>query len=145
MKTVHQFISLKTGEGIHITDISSQLKEIIAESGISNGQVVVSSMHTTLALTVNEAEERLLIDIDNYFSKLVPPDQGYLHDDLHLRDVPPDEPENAHSHLIAMMFGNSEALAIVGGEPVLGTYQSLMAVELDGPRERKVSVSIVGA
>ena len=144
MKTHHGYIELQTREGIHVMDITAELKRIVAESGISNGMLVVSSMHTTLALTVNEAEERLLVDIENYFSKLVPANQGYLHDDLHWRDVPPDEPENAHSHLIAMMFGNSESLAVVDGKPVLGTYQSLMAVELDGPRERRVSVQVVG-
>lgn len=144
MKTHHHYISLKTGSGIQVHDITPELRRIIRDSGIQHGQVVTSSMHTTLALTVNEAEERLLIDIQNFFTKLAPPNQGYLHDDLHLRDVPPDEPENAHSHLIAMMLGNSESLAVANGEPVLGTYQSLMAVELDGPRERKVSVQIVG-
>ena len=83
-------------------------------------------------------------DIDSYFSKLAPADDKYLHNDLHLRDVPPDEPENAHSHLIAMMLGNSETLAIVEGAAVLGTYQSLMALELDGPRERKISIQVMG-
>lgn len=144
MKAHHQFISLDTESGIHIIDITQQIQQLIQESGIKQGQLVVSSMHTTLALTVNEAEERLLVDIDNYFSKLVPAKQGYLHDDLHLRDVPPDEPINAHSHLMAMILGNSESLTIVDGKAVLGTYQSVMAVELDGPRKRKVSVQITG-
>ena len=144
MKTHHQFISLNTEQGIHITDITPQLRDIISESDINNGLVTISSMHTTLALSVNEAEERLLIDIDNYFSKLVPAEDNYLHNDLHLRDVPPDEPENAHAHIIAMMLGNSDTLAVVDGQPVLGTYQSLMACELDGPRQLKISVQVMG-
>lgn len=144
MKIYHQYITLQTLTGIHAHNITPQLRQIIRDSGIQHGQITMSSMHTTLALIVNEAEERLLIDIQNFFAKLVPPCQGYLHDDLHLRDVPPDEPQNAHAHLVAMMLGNSESLAVVNGEPVLGTYQSLMAVELDGPRQRQVSVQIMG-
>jgi len=144
MKTHHQYISLNTQNGIHISDITPQVNEIINTSGISLGMLTLSSMHTTLAVTVNEAEERLLIDIDVYFSKLVPAEATYLHNDLHLRDVPPDEPENAHAHLIAMMLGNSESLAIVDSKAVLGTYQSIMTVELDGPRQRQLSLQIMG-
>ena len=144
MKCHHQLINLTTEAGIHITDITQQLCQIITDCHISSGIITVSSLHTTMAITVNEAEQRLLIDIDNYFSKLVPEGQGYLHDDLHLRDVPEDEPENAHSHLISMIFGNSESFAVNDGKPTLGTYQSVMAIELDGPRKRQISVQIVG-
>lgn len=144
MATHHQLLTIDTQSGIHISDITAQLRQIISDSDISNGVVTISSMHTTMALTVNEAEERLLVDIDNYFSQLAPATNHYLHNDLHLRDVPPDEPENAHSHIIAMIIGNSETLAVVDGKPMLGTYQSLMAVELDGPRHRQLSVQVMG-
>ncbi len=144
MITHHQLVSLNTESGIHLSDITPQIAQIIVDSGVSHGIATINSLHTTLALTVNEMEERLLQDIDNYFSKLVPADQGYLHDDLHLRDVPEDEPENAHSHLIAMMLGNSESIAVVDSTLVLGAYQSVMAVELDGPRERRISVQVIG-
>ena len=144
MKAHHQFIELDTITGVHIQDITQTLRDIVEQSAIKNGQMVVTSMHTTLAITVNEAEERLLTDIDNYFLSLAPPENRYLHNDLHLRDVPPDEPENAHAHLIAMMLGNSESLAIVDGGLMLGTYQSVMSVELDGARKRKISVQVLG-
>jgi len=144
MTHCHQLIMLSTQPAIHICDITEQLNTLITNSGIQHGMAIISSLHTTMAVTVNEAEERLLVDIDHYFSKLVPANDSYLHNDLHLRDVPADEPENAHSHLIAMMIGNSETLAIVDGKAMLGTYQSLLAVELDGPRQRKVSIQLIG-
>ena len=113
--------------------------------GVPQGQVVAFSCHTTTALTVNEAEERLLVDIKTYLRKLAPPQDRYLHNDLHLRDVPPDEPINAHSHLMAMTLGNSETVPILDGQLALGTYQSIMLVDLDGPRQgRTVLIQICG-
>ena len=77
-------------------------------------------------------------------NRLVPPADRYLHNDIALRDCPPDEPENAHSHLAAMLLGSSEVIALAGGELVLGQYQSVMLYELDGPRSRKVNVQVYG-
>jgi len=68
----------------------------------------------------------------------------YLHNDIGLRDCLPDEPENAHSHLLAMLVGSSEVIPIVNGDPDLGRWQSVMLVELDGPRERTVSLRLFG-
>ena len=140
----HQFISVSTAQSFELIDITSQLRQCISESKVVNGIVNISSQHTTTALTVNEYESRLLDDIAAFFAQLVPQDTPYRHNDIHLRDCPPDEPENAHSHLIAMMLGNSESLAVADREPVLGTYQSVLLVELDGPRERRVSVQVMG-
>ena len=144
MKIHHQLIQLSTENPVHIIDITARINALITELGIKAGIASVSSQHTTLAVTVNENEERLMDDIPAFFETLAPSDAKYLHNDLHLRDCPPNEPENAHAHLIAMSVGNSESLSVVDGKLVLGTYQSVMAVELDGPRERKVSVQIVG-
>jgi thiamine phosphate synthase YjbQ (UPF0047 family) len=55
-----------------------------------------------------------------------------------------DEPENAHSHLAAMLLGSSEVISLVDGDLVLGQYQSVMLIELDGPRRRKVNVQVYG-
>ena len=80
----------------------------------------------------------------NFLTKLIPPADKYLHNDIALRDCPPDEPENAHSHLAAMMLGSSEVIGLAEGKLVLGQYQSVMLVELDGSRKRQVSVQVCG-
>ncbi|MEW8001052.1 MAG: YjbQ family protein, partial [Candidatus Thiodiazotropha endolucinida] len=73
------------------------------------------------------------------------PEGSYKHNDLHLRiNIPPDEPENAHAHLIAMMLGNSETVSLHDGALVLGRYQSILLLEMDGPRERACAVQVVG-
>jgi secondary thiamine-phosphate synthase enzyme len=114
-------LSLPTGRGITCQDITAPLQ----------------------ALVVNEAEERLLDDIAAFFAQLVPADRPYLHNDLHLRPgIPADEPRNAHSHLIALMLGNHLTLPVVEGQLGLGEYQSVLLVELDGPRLRQVLVQL---
>ena len=102
------------------------------------------AQHTTTALVINEAEERLMADIASFFRTLVPADDPWQHNDLHRRDVPADEPRNAHSHLIALMLGSQLSVPIVGGRLGLGRYQSVMLVELDGPRPRQVLVQLLG-
>lgn len=144
LRNYHSFIELETGEGITLHDITSELETTIIKSGINNGFLTVTSQHTTTAISINEYEERLLEDIETFLTRLAPPGEKYLHNDIHLRDCPPDEPENAHSHLAAMMLGSSEVIAVTDGKLVLGQYQSVMLVELDGPRKRKVSVQLVG-
>ena len=148
-------LSLQTKLGISLHDITPQVRAAIRESGVSNGTVNVLSRHTTTAVTINEAEDRLMDDIRQYMLKLAPPGDPYLHNDIHLRDGPPDwpggndawraqEPKNAHSHLLSMLIGNSLAVPVVNGELAIGTWQSLMLVELDGPRTRTVGVQVCG-
>jgi len=144
MKIRHHHLTLQTGEGIHVQDLTPRIQQLVDEAGIAEGLAVVHSRHTTCALTVNENEPRLLEDIRTHFLRLIPPDARYLHNDIQLRDCPPDEPENAHAHLVAMMLGNGETLAIHDGRLDLGRWQSLLLVELDGPRERTLAVQLLG-
>lgn len=144
MKIKHHIISLETQPGISLFNISPDIEKFIQSSNISNGFVVVSSRHTTTAIAINEHEERLLDDIRQFFHRLVPPGEPYLHNDIHLRDCPQDEPLNAHSHLIAMLLGSSESIPVVEGNMALGQYQSVMLVELDGSRTRQINIQIIG-
>lgn len=144
MQIFHQVLDIQTEPGISIYNLTPQIRELLQASQIQSGQALVFSRHTTTALAINEYEERLLEDLKVYLAKLAPPDQKYLHNDLHLRVVPPDEPMNAHSHLMAMTLSTSEVIPIVGGELGLGTWQSILFFDLDGPRQRTVSVQFSG-
>jgi secondary thiamine-phosphate synthase enzyme len=144
LKIISSFIELDTGHGIALHDLMPGIKDAIAKSGIKNGFVTVTSQHTTTAIAINEHEERLLEDVKAFLTRLIPPADTYLHNDIQQRDCPPDEPENAHSHLAAMLLGSSEVIALVDGALQLGQYQSVMLYELDGPRPRKVSVQVYG-
>lgn len=144
MRITSSLIELETGEGITLHDLMPEIKDTVAKSGIKNGFVTVTSQHTTTAICINENEERLVTDVKNFLARLIPANDKYLHNDIALRDCPPDEPENAHSHLAAMLLGSSEVIALVNGELLLGQYQSVMLYELDGPRSRKVSLQVYG-
>lgn len=144
MKINSSFIELDTGQGISLHDITPEIKRAVVTSGIKTGFVTVTSQHTTTAIAINENEERLFMDVKSFLTRLIPPNAKYLHNDIALRDCPEDEPENAHSHLAAMLLGSSEVIALTEGELVLGQYQSVMLYEMDGPRKRRVSVQVYG-
>ncbi|WP_373534524.1 secondary thiamine-phosphate synthase enzyme YjbQ [Microcoleus sp.] len=144
MKIINQTIEILTESGINIYNITPQIIQILDSSAVKNGQVIVFSRHTTTALAINENEERLLADIKVYLQKLAPPGDKYLHNDLHLRIVPADEPINAHSHLMAMTLSTSEVIPVAEGKLALGTWQSVLFFDLDGPRNRSVSIQIMG-
>lgn len=145
MPSQYHEIHITSTASFEVIDITSQVRACVSQSGIREGMLTLSSLHTTCALVINENEKLLLEDMRKFFLALVPPHAGYEHDKLHLRpDIPADEPENAHAHLIAMLAGNSESLAIHDGAPVLGRYQSILVLELDGPRERRLALQLVG-
>lgn len=145
MAILHRILTVDTDAGIGIYNITPQIKDFLIESGIQNGQVLVFSRHTTTALAINEYEVRLLEDIKVFLQKLAPEGDRYLHNDLHLRPgIPEDEPMNAHSHLMAMMLSNSEIVPVVEGNLALGTWQSVLFFDLDGPRQRTISCQISG-
>lgn len=136
-------LSLSTGGPFRCHDITAELQALVDQAGLSDGLLVAAGQHTTTALVVNENEARLLADIEAFFLQLAPPERPWLHNDLHLRPgIPPDEPRNAHSHLIALMLGNHLSLPVVQGRLGLGRYQSVLLVELDGPRQRQVLVQL---
>ncbi|MBW4567106.1 MAG: secondary thiamine-phosphate synthase enzyme YjbQ [Tolypothrix carrinoi HA7290-LM1] len=144
MPIINKSIEIETEQGINIYNITTQINDFLASTSIKNGQVLVFSRHTTTALAINENEERLLEDIKVFLQKLAPESDRYLHNDLHLRVVPEDEPMNAHSHLMAMMLSTSEVIPIVDGKLALGTWQSVLFLELDGARKRTVFFQIYG-
>ncbi|NEU76465.1 YjbQ family protein [Hassallia byssoidea VB512170] len=144
MPIINKVIEIETEQGINIYNITPHINDFIASTSIKNGQVLVFSRHTTTALAINENEERLLEDIKVFLRKLAPESDRYLHNDLHLRVVPEDEPMNAHSHLMAMMLSTSEVIPIVDGKLALGTWQSVLFLELDGARKRTVFFQIYG-
>ncbi|MBC6478278.1 MAG: YjbQ family protein [Hormoscilla sp. GM7CHS1pb] len=144
MKIINEIIYIETETGICIYNITPQIQKVIDSNSVISGQVTVFSRHTTTALAINENEERLLEDVKVHLLKLAPDTEKYLHNDLHLRDVPDDEPINAHSHLMAMMLSSSEVIPIIDGKLALGTWQSVLFFELDGPRNRTFLVQVWG-
>ena len=144
MRIFHRSLEIGTLDSIQLHDLTAELRRCVKESGIGDGFVLVGSPHTTTGIVVNENEPRLLVDVRRFLEELAPADGEYLHNDIHLRHCPPDEPRNAHSHLLAILMGHSTVLPIREGELGLGRWQSVFLVELDGPRTRTVDLQLFG-
>jgi secondary thiamine-phosphate synthase enzyme len=137
----HQLISLASHKAFQCQTITTQVRAFVRQQGGREGAVVVSGQHTTTAVIINELEERLLLDIEHWLSQIAPSAGPWKHNDLHLRpNIPADEPRNAHAHLQALLLGNQVIVNVSKGELVIGTYQDVILVELDGPRQRQVSL-----
>jgi secondary thiamine-phosphate synthase enzyme len=145
MPITHHWLEVETEAGIGIYNLTPQLQDLLNQHPVRNGQLLVFSRHTTTAIAINEYEPRLLEDLKAYLLKLAPSVGSYLHNDLHLREnIPDDEPMNAHSHLMAVTLSTSEVIPIVDKTLGLGTYQSVLLFDLDGPRRRTVLCQISG-
>jgi secondary thiamine-phosphate synthase enzyme len=126
-------ISVKTGSRTQMIDITDRVRQVVRDSGIKNGLVHVCSLHTTGAVTINEnADPAVPVDILNTINKIVPWDDGYRHLE-----------GNSAAHIKVSLFGPSEMVALENGSLVLGTWQSIFFCEFDGPRNRKVNVTIL--
>ncbi len=84
-----------------------------------------------------------MIDLEEWLNQIAPSLIGYKHDDLHMRkNIPHDESRNAHAHLQALLLGNEVVVPFSDGKLLLGEYQEVIFVELDGPRDRQVVVAL---
>ena len=141
MKVIRDTIEIRTEESQQFLDVTKQTQDVVSRSGIRNGTLLVNSLHTTIALFVNEFQSALLDDLGVVLQKVIPRREGYFHDDPRYSDC---DRANAHAHLRATLLGRPIALAVADGEVLLGEYQSVILAELDGPRERRLQVQIVG-
>jgi len=151
MKT--KILKFKTTGFFAIENITSQVESFLKDIGAADGIVNVYSRHTTVAIKINEAEDGFYADIKRVMSEqLAPPsDTGYKHNDLETRDpatlcpISKEECLNGHSHVTQMLIGTaSETIPVLGGTMQLGTWQQILMIELDHPRNREVMLSFVG-
>lgn len=144
-------VELTTERRFHVTDVTDECLELLAESGVVEGTLSVYSSHTTCAVKINERETCFLEDLRLFMEKLVPATAYYRHDDFEIRDPatlagdPEDEPINGHSHIKQMLLGSaSETVPIVGGRLGLGRWQRIMFIELDQSRPRRLHLQVQG-
>lgn len=140
MKNILEKINLHTTDDIDVIDITDRVKEIVKNSGVRNGTLTIITQHTTTAININEKEKGLQGDMVKFLAELVPKKGDYIHN-----KNAADGRVNAHSHLMALFTNASETVPIASGELVLGKWQSIFFIELDGPREeRTVMLQIRG-
>jgi len=132
LSTIHLTTNVREG----LINITPQIKELITNSGISEGICVIYVPHTTAAVTVNSGMDPLTIeDIYSEVRRLVPTRVDFKH----IYDTPAD----AAGHIKTTLVGNSLTFIISGNNLLLGSSQSILFYEFDGPRERQLLVRVI--
>jgi secondary thiamine-phosphate synthase enzyme len=136
-----QNITIDSRERVQIFDLTDEVMAFVRSSGVREGLLSVSSLHTTCAIFINEFQAALLRDIQTFLERTVETDGPWTHNDPVHSDC---DRGNADSHLRAMMLGHTLTLQVSGRDVVLGQWQRVLAAELDGPRVRSIRLSIMG-
>ena len=154
METLTPVSACRYTTSIHVTtshptefiDLTDRLARLVADAGLRFGILNVHTLHTTTAIVVNEHEPLLLADFQSLLEAAAPGEGPYQHDDTAMATVNLTDAErpNGHAHCRALLLPPSACLNVVGGRLLLGRWQRVFLVELDGPRERDISVLIFG-
>ena len=139
-------LQVRAAAGHTFLDLTARIEASVASSMIEYGLVNVQVRHTSAALVVNENEPLLLQDFERLFEQLAPREASYEHDRFDIRtvNVGPDERSNGHAHARTLLLRTSECVNLVDGCLQLGRWQRIFLVELDGERDREVSVLVMG-
>jgi secondary thiamine-phosphate synthase enzyme len=135
----HRTFTVRTNTRLELINLTDRVRDAVRESSVRDGLVLVSSLHTTMGLMVNEWQEALVQDIKEMLGQVIPADREYRHNDPRYSDC---DRKNAHAHLQATLLKHSLTFGVASGKLSLGQFQAIIAAELDGPRERQIAVQI---
>jgi secondary thiamine-phosphate synthase enzyme len=135
MKVFQEEFEVTSSKRIEIIDITEKIAKIVKKSEIENGICQIFLPHATAAIILEENENGLIHDIENYIKNNFPRNFDYEHNKVD---------DNADSHLVSGFIGQSRIYPVKNYEIVRGTWQRALFLELDGPRRRKVFITIIG-
>ena len=141
LRVYQEMLVINTSERFQLVNLTGRIKELIQRSGIRVGFVNLMILHTTVSLFINEWQDALLHDIRCILERFVGQEEYWRHNDPAWSDC---DRKNADSHLRALFLSHSVSLQIQKAALVLGKFQSIILAELDGPRERGMSVQVIG-
>ena len=137
MKSYRTYLSFEFEEKETIKNITNHVKMVLEESGVREGIIVVSSLHTTSSIFVNDDEEGLIKDTLEFLEQMVPEQKEpyYLH----------NKSENdAPAHLKRNIIGRSEMISVTEGNMDLGNWEQVFYAEFNGKRKKKICIKIIG-
>ena len=140
-KMFNRVVDWITSDRMQLINITDRINDIVRKSGVRDGLVHLQSLHTTTAVFINEWQDALLHDVKSFLDQLVVRENGWRHNDPQFSDC---ERKNADSHLRGMMMGQSLCLQVRDSTVLLGTWQSIILAEFDGPRSRSMSIQVSG-
>lgn len=136
MKTHTEYLWFNTPHQRDYVNITDEVARILAKSGIKEGMVLVSAMHITAGVYVNDAESGLIADIDEWLEQLAPFNINYRH---HMTGE-----TNGDAHLKSLLIGHEVIVPVTNGKLDLGTWQQIYYAEFDGQRKKRVIVKVMG-
>lgn len=136
MKFKTEYLWFNTERQREYINITDEVQEIVTQSGVQEGMVLVSAMHITAGIYVNDAESGLIADIDKWLEELAPFNINYNH---HRTGE-----TNGDSHLKSLLIGHEVIVPITNGRLDFGTWQQIYYAEFDGQRRKRVIVKVMG-
>ncbi len=135
MKSVTEYLWFETRARREFVNITQQVLNIVQKSGVEEGLVLVSAMHITSGLYVNDDERGLLRDISEWTDRLAPPGIYHHHD---------TGESNGDAHLKNLLLGHQVVLPVTQGDLDLGPWEQVFYAEFDGQRRKRVVVKLIG-
>jgi len=136
VKSFTEYLWFNTGKRREYVNITGQVAEAVEKSGIREGMVLVSAMHITAAVYVNDAEEGIIQDIDAMLERLAPFGPDYLH---HRTGE-----DNGDAHLKSILVHHQVILPVTAGRLDLGPWQQVFYAEFDGRRRKRLVIKVIG-
>ena len=136
MKVLTEYLWFETIKHRDYINITDQVEKAVKKSGVQEGMVLVSAMHITAGIYVNDAEEGLIADIDELLEKLAPYREDYQHH--HTGET------NGDSHLKSILVHHEVVVPITKGKLDFGVWQKIYYAEFDGQRKKRVIVKVMG-
>jgi secondary thiamine-phosphate synthase enzyme len=136
MKFHTEYLTFNTKTHRDYVHITPQVETVLRNSGIKEGMVLVSAMHITAAVYVNDHEDGLIHDIDEWLEKLAPYRKDYKHHQT--------GEDNGDSHLKSLLIHHEVILPVTAGKLDLGPWQRVFYAEFDGQRRKRVIVKVMG-
>ncbi len=136
MKVTTNYLTFHTKTTRAYVHITPQVEGVVATSGVKEGMVLVSAMHITAGVYVNDNEDGLIEDIDKWLEHLAPFKKDYKHHQT--------GEDNGDSHLKALLIHHEVIVPITAGKLDLGRWQRIFYAEFDGQRDKRVIVKVMG-
>jgi secondary thiamine-phosphate synthase enzyme len=136
MKFATEYLWFNTSSQREYVNITDRVQEIVTASGVRDGMVLVSAMHITAGVYVNDAEDGLIQDIDAWLERLAPFQKGYRH---HRTGE-----TNGDAHLKSLLVHHEVIVPITAGKLDFGPWQQIYYAEFDGRRRKRVIVKVMG-
>jgi secondary thiamine-phosphate synthase enzyme len=136
MKSLTKYLVFHTKKRREYINITDEVAQAVADSGIKEGMALVSAMHITAAVYVNDAEDGLIADIDEWLEHLAPMRPDYRHHQT--------GEDNGDAHLKNLLMHHQVILPITNGRLDLGTWQQVFYAEFDGQRRKRLVIKAMG-